>query len=98
MTFAVSAPDMTLEEVSWFVDDTVTRGCRGAPGSAGVDRYGGADREIRVELDPVKLESFGITAAASARSFGRRTPTWRRPRPHRRERAGDPHAGRRGDA
>ncbi len=64
MTFAVSAPDMTLEELSWFVDDTVTRALQGRPGIGRVDRYGGAEREIRIELDPARLESFGITAAA----------------------------------
>ncbi|TGD43300.1 efflux RND transporter permease subunit [Pseudotabrizicola sediminis] len=64
MTFAVTAPDMTLEEVSWFVDDTVTRGLQGRPGIGRVSRFGGADREIRVELDPVRLDSFGISAAA----------------------------------
>jgi multidrug efflux pump subunit AcrB len=30
MTFAVSAPDMTIEELSWFVDDTIT-GAAGPP-------------------------------------------------------------------
>jgi multidrug efflux pump subunit AcrB len=64
MTFAVSAPDMSIEEVSWFVDDTVTRALQGRPGIGRVDRYGGADREIRVLLDPVKLDSYGITAQA----------------------------------
>ncbi len=62
MTFAVSAPDMTMEEISWFVDDTVTRALQGRPGIGRVTRIGGADREIRVELDPVKLDSFGVTA------------------------------------
>ncbi|NUB45673.1 efflux RND transporter permease subunit, partial [Fertoebacter nigrum] len=64
MTFAVSNPNMTIEELSWFVDDTITRSLQGRPGIGRVDRYGGADREIRVELDPVKLDSFGITASA----------------------------------
>jgi hydrophobe/amphiphile efflux-1 (HAE1) family protein len=64
MTFAVSSPDMSLEELSWFVDDTITRALQGRPGIGRVDRYGGAEREIRVELDPVKLDSFGITAAS----------------------------------
>ncbi len=62
MTFAVSAPDMTIEELSWFVDDTITRSLQGRPGIGRVDRYGGAEREIRIELDPVKLGSHGITA------------------------------------
>ena len=64
MTFGVSAPDMSLEELSWFVDDKITRSLQGRPGVGRVDRYGGADREIRIELDPVKLDSFGITASA----------------------------------
>ncbi len=64
MTFAVSDPNLSLEELSWFVDDVVTRGLQGRTGIGRVDRYGGADREIRVELDPVRLNSFGITASA----------------------------------
>ncbi|MDM7931144.1 efflux RND transporter permease subunit [Tabrizicola sp.] len=64
MTFAVSAPDKTIEEISWFVDDTVTRSLQGRPGIGRVTRIGGADREIRVELDPVRLDSYGVTAQA----------------------------------
>ncbi|MDO8883581.1 efflux RND transporter permease subunit [Pseudotabrizicola sp.] len=64
MTFAVTAPDKTLEELSWFVDDVITRGLQGRPGIGRVSRFGGADREIRVELDPVRLDSFGISASA----------------------------------
>ncbi len=63
MTFAVNAPNMTLEEISWFVDDTVKRELQGQPGVGRIDRYGGADREIRIELDPLRLDSFGISAA-----------------------------------
>ena len=63
MTFAVTAPNMTLEEVSWFVDDTIKRALQGKTGVGKVERYGGADREVRVALDPLKLESYGITAA-----------------------------------
>ncbi|MGV8953695.1 MAG: efflux RND transporter permease subunit, partial [Cypionkella sp.] len=62
MTFAVSAPDMTLEEVSWFVDDTIVRALQGRPGVGRIDRFGGADREVHIDLDPVKLGSFGLTA------------------------------------
>ncbi len=64
MTFSVHAPDMTMEEISWFVDDTVTRALQGKPGIGRVTRIGGADREIRVELNPVKLDSYGVTAQA----------------------------------
>jgi len=62
-TFSVSSPGMTLEELSWFVDDTIKRAIQGKSGIGRVDRYGGSDREIRVELDEDRLNSFGITAA-----------------------------------
>ncbi|MBW8319721.1 MAG: efflux RND transporter permease subunit, partial [Rhizobium sp.] len=58
-----SSPNMSLEELSWFVDDTIKRALQGQPGIGRIDRYGGADREIRVELDPDRLNAFGITAA-----------------------------------
>src|SRR5690606_38655984 len=62
-TFAVSSPNMTLEELSWFVDDKVKRALQGQPGIGKIDRFGGADREVRVDLNPDKLESFGVSAA-----------------------------------
>ena len=62
-TFAVSSPNMTLEELSWFVDDTIKRALQGEPGIGRIDRYGGADREVRVSLNPAKLDAYGITAA-----------------------------------
>ncbi|CDZ34774.1 Acriflavin resistance protein [Neorhizobium galegae bv. officinalis] len=62
-TFAVSSPNMTLEELSWFVDDTVKRALQGQAGVGRIDRYGGSDREVRVSLNPAKLDAYGITAA-----------------------------------
>jgi hydrophobe/amphiphile efflux-1 (HAE1) family protein len=62
-TYAVANPAMTLEELSWFVDDVVKRELQGLPGVGRVSRYGGVDREIRVDLDPAKLQALGVTAA-----------------------------------
>ena len=61
--FAVSADDMTIEQLSWFIDDTVTRRLLAIPGLSGVDRAGGVDREIVVELDPARMQSLGVTAS-----------------------------------
>ncbi|MBC2778730.1 efflux RND transporter permease subunit [Parasphingopyxis marina] len=61
--FAVESVDMTLEELSWFVDNTIARRLLGIDGMAAVDRSGGVDREIRVVLDPAQLEALGITAS-----------------------------------
>ena len=60
--FAVSAPALSYEELSWFVDDTIKSELQGRPGIGQVTRFGGADREILVELDPDRLNAFGITA------------------------------------
>lgn len=60
---AAETTDMTLEELSWFIDNTVSRRLLGVEGLAEVSRFGGVDREIRVILDPNALQSHGITAA-----------------------------------
>lgn len=62
-SFAVSSPNMTLEELSWFVDDTVKRALQGKTGIGKIDRYGGAEREVQINLNPDKLNSLNITAA-----------------------------------
>jgi len=55
--------DMSLEELSWYIDNTITKRLLGVPGVAAVTRTGGVDRTIRVILDPAALESQGITAS-----------------------------------
>jgi multidrug efflux pump subunit AcrB len=60
---AAETSDMGLEELSWYVDNQVARRLRGIAGVASVDREGGVDRQIRVTLDPLALQSQGITAA-----------------------------------
>jgi multidrug efflux pump subunit AcrB len=62
VTYAARAPSMTPEQLSWFVDDVVVRAIQGVKGVGSVARVGGAEREIRVFLDPDRLQSFGITA------------------------------------
>ena len=61
--FAVTAPDMTIEELSWFVDDTVIKRLLSIDGMADVGRGGGVDREILVILDPARMQSLGVTAS-----------------------------------
>ena len=61
--FSVEATDMTLEQLSWFVDNTVAKRLLGVPGMAAVRRGGGVTREIRVMLKPDKLQALGVSAA-----------------------------------
>lgn len=62
VTYSVSDPTKTLEELSWFVDDTIKRRLQSVGGVSAVDRIGGVSREIHVTLDPNRLLSLGITA------------------------------------
>ena len=62
LTYSVSAPGMSEEELSWFVDRDVARAMYGVEGVAAVKRIGGLERQIRVDLDPQSLEAYGITA------------------------------------
>ncbi|MEM6856698.1 MAG: efflux RND transporter permease subunit [Pseudomonadota bacterium] len=59
---AVEADDMTIEELSWFIDDTVSKRLLKIEGMAEVGRFGGVSREIEVILDPAKMQALGVTA------------------------------------
>ena len=60
--YAVTTTAFTPTELSWFIDNTVTKRLLSIPGVAQVSRSGGVDREIRVELDPGRLQALGLTA------------------------------------
>ncbi len=60
--FAISTTGMSEEQLSWFVDDTISKRLLAISGVAQVSRSGGVSREIRVDLDPARMESYGITA------------------------------------
>lgn len=62
VTYTVAAPDMKPSEVSWLVDNDIARALLSVKGVGQVQRAGGVDREIRVDLDPTRLEAVGITA------------------------------------
>lgn len=64
VTYAVTSQDMSVAELSWFVDDVVARQLQGLKGVGRIDRVGGADREIHVALDPSRLQALSLTANA----------------------------------
>ncbi|PHY20868.1 efflux RND transporter permease subunit [Caulobacter sp. BP25] len=61
-TYAVSAPSLSMIDLSWFVDDTVSRALQGEKGVAQVSRVGGVDREINIVIDPDRMAAAGVTA------------------------------------
>ncbi|MCF3972837.1 efflux RND transporter permease subunit [Paracoccus sp. EGI L200073] len=63
LTYAVSDPTQSIEGLSKFVDDVIGRELSNVDGVAKTTRIGGAERQIRVDLDPDRLLAHGTTAA-----------------------------------
>ncbi|CAA9490857.1 MAG: RND multidrug efflux transporter; Acriflavin resistance protein [uncultured Sphingomonadaceae bacterium] len=61
--YAVQTSDMTLEQLSWYLDNDIAKRLLSVPGMSSVDRFGGVNREIRVVLDPAAIQAQGVTAA-----------------------------------
>jgi hydrophobe/amphiphile efflux-1 (HAE1) family protein len=62
MTYVVKSDKRSVEELSNLVDQTISRALLAVKGVAQVKRVGGVDREIRINLNPDRLQSLGITA------------------------------------
>ncbi|MFN6482373.1 MULTISPECIES: efflux RND transporter permease subunit [unclassified Nostoc] len=62
ITYAVKSDRRSVEELSNLVDQTISRALLGVRGVAQIQRVGGVDREIRINLNPDRLQSLAITA------------------------------------
>jgi multidrug efflux pump subunit AcrB len=69
MTYAISSTKLNEEALSWFVDDTMGKLFMSIKGVGRFARVGGVTREVRVEVDPVKLASLNVTAADVSRAI-----------------------------
>ncbi|WP_341916182.1 efflux RND transporter permease subunit [Polaromonas sp. YR568] len=69
LAFTISSPRMDDEALSWFVDNTVARRLLAVRGVGAVNRVGGVTREVRVALDPSKLQALGASAADISRQL-----------------------------
>src|SRR5437879_6551733 len=63
VAYAVSSSTLSDEDLSWFVDNAVSKRLLAVAGVSQVSRGGGVSREIRVELDPARMQALGVTAA-----------------------------------
>ena len=61
--YAVGGEGQSDRDISWFIDNDLSRELLAVPGVSRVTRFGGADREIRIDLDPERLTAYGVTAA-----------------------------------
>jgi hydrophobe/amphiphile efflux-1 (HAE1) family protein len=62
--YSLSSDRHSAKDLSWLIDNDIARSVMLVPGVGQVLRYGGVDREIRVNLDPNRLDALGVTADA----------------------------------
>ena len=67
--YAVKAPKLTPEELSWLIDREISRQLLSVKGVGQVNRFGGSNRQIKVEIDPARLNAFGATPSDVSRAL-----------------------------
>lgn len=71
LTFSVQSDLLDEQDVSWMVDNEISKALLSIKGVGKVARIGGIDREIRVEINPQKLNALNISAADISRQIKR---------------------------
>jgi multidrug efflux pump subunit AcrB len=69
VTYAISSSKMDEEALSWFVDDTLAKKLLGVSGVGKFERLGGVSREVRIIVDPAKMNALGVTATAISQAL-----------------------------
>jgi hydrophobic/amphiphilic exporter-1 (mainly G- bacteria), HAE1 family len=67
--YSVKSSKLTPEEVTWLIDREITRELLAVKGVGRIERWGGAERQITVDLDPARLNAFGVTANDVSRAL-----------------------------
>lgn len=63
INYIIRGDGLNPEQLSWFVDNDISKKILANKGVAKLTRIGGVTREIRIQLDPARLAGKGITAA-----------------------------------
>lgn len=64
LTFTIESGRMDEQDLTWFVDNDVSKALLAVKGVASVARLGGVDREVHVDLDPTLMAGLGVTPSA----------------------------------
>ncbi len=71
LVYTVSDKQLDEEQLSWLVDNKITRVVRGVSGVGQVSRVGGVTRQVRIELDPERMASLGVSSSDISRQLAR---------------------------
>ena len=69
LAFTVASNRRDEQALSWLVDNELSRKLLSVRGVGAVTRVGGVTREVRVALDPARLQALGATAAEISRQL-----------------------------
>lgn len=70
ITFTVASDTLDEEELSWFIDNEVSKTLLAVKGIGRVSRIGGVDREVQVNLSPELMTGLGVTVADVSSAIG----------------------------
>ena len=64
LTYTIESSRLDEQDLSWFVDNEISRAMLAVKGVSSVARVGGIDREVHVDLDPSLMAGLGVTPSA----------------------------------
>ncbi|AUS43372.1 RND transporter [Ralstonia solanacearum] len=62
LTYTATSTVLDEQDLSWFVDNELSKALLSVKGVSKVDRIGGIDREVRIDLNPALMAGLGLTA------------------------------------
>ncbi|MBF0162400.1 MAG: efflux RND transporter permease subunit [Magnetococcales bacterium] len=71
ITFTVASAALDATDLSWFVDNDLAKAILAVRGVGKFARIGGVDREVQVDLDPLRMAALGVGAADIASQLKR---------------------------
>lgn len=69
LTYSIASDRMDEQDMSWFVDNDISKALLAVKGVGKVTRIGGVDREVRVEIDPLKVQALNVSLADISRQI-----------------------------
>ncbi|WP_374339230.1 efflux RND transporter permease subunit [Leeia sp.] len=69
LVYTISVAGMDEEQLSWLIDNRISKDLRGVAGIGRVTRVGGLNRQVSVELDPARMQALGVTALDVSRQL-----------------------------